>query len=48
MEEGSSGDLMISFTCCTKDSLLSNVWGGRQSGIVNGEAEVLGSFGVLS
>ena len=49
MEKGSSGDLFdVVFkgeVAVENDSEVADVWGGRPSGIINGEAEVVSGFG---
>ena len=49
VEKGSSGDLFdVVFkgeVAVENDSEVVDVWGGRPSGIINGEAEVVSGFG---
>ena len=49
MVKGSSGDLFdVVFkgeVAVENDSEVANVRGGRQSGVINGEAEVVNDFG---
>ena len=49
MEKGSSGDLFdVVFkgeVAVENDSEVADVWGGRQSGVIDGEAEVVSGFG---
>ena len=49
MKKGSAGDLFDMVfegeVAVKNDSQLADVWGGRQSGVINGEAEVVNGFG---